>query len=161
MKILQVGLGNFGKNHLKAWVDLGLANELYLSDLAADDAAREWARYNLPRERVDPDFRKFIDRVDVVDIVTPSDSHFTLCQEAIARGKDVFVEKPMVMSSKEGEQLATEVRAAARILQVGYYYRFHPISVLVKKAIESGSSASCGICPDGSWASSGRAATWA
>ncbi len=138
MKILQVGLGNFGRNHLKAWAELGLTGDLYLADLATTEAAREWARYNLPADRVVADYRKILDRVDVVDVVTPSDSHYAICREALARGKDVFVEKPMVMTSEEAVALAHDVQQGRRILQVGYYYRFHPISALAKEAVDGG-----------------------
>ena len=32
-KILQVGLGGFGRNHLKAWHQIGMGDNLYLADL--------------------------------------------------------------------------------------------------------------------------------
>jgi predicted dehydrogenase len=53
-------------------------------------------------------------------------------------GKDVFVEKPITVRTEEAENLAALVEETGRILQVGYYYRFHPISCFIKDQIESG-----------------------
>ena len=36
-----------------------------------------------------------IDAVDVVDIVTPTLSHFDCAQKAIEKGKHIFIEKPI------------------------------------------------------------------
>jgi len=73
-----------------------------------------------------------------VAIATPAETHGELVRQALLAGKDVFVEKPMVMTSEESVKLAELVRRTSKILQVGYYYRFHPISHLVKETIDEG-----------------------
>jgi predicted dehydrogenase len=135
--ILQVGLGGFGRNHLRAWHELGLGDRLFIADLDPQRHA-EAHLFNLPPQRVGKDYRAFLDQVEVVDVVTPSTSHFQICSEALAAGKHVFVEKPMTMTAEEAQRLAAQVRETARTLQVGYYYRFHPISVYLHQAVARG-----------------------
>ncbi|MCH8055662.1 MAG: Gfo/Idh/MocA family oxidoreductase, partial [Deltaproteobacteria bacterium] len=137
MKILLVGLGGFGRNHLRAWHEMGLGGDLYVADL---DPARhaDTKLFNLPADHVTTDYRSFLDEADIVDIVTPSTSHFQLCMAAFEAGKDVFVEKPMTMTSQEARDLAEAVNRTGRILQVGYYYRYHPISIDLHKSIRAG-----------------------
>ena len=137
MKVLQIGLGGFGKNHIEAWARMGLADSLYVADLRPG-AFELLKRYGISPEHFSADFREFLDGADVVDVVTPSDSHFPLCREAIEAGKDVFVEKPITVATKEAEALASLVEKTGKILQVGYYYRFHPISRFIKEQIDSG-----------------------
>lgn len=138
MTILQIGLGGFGKNHLRAWCQLGRARQLRVTDL--DPAKLEEARevFGLTSEQLGTDYRSFLDRADVVDIVTPSDSHAALCRAALEAGKDVFIEKPMTMTSHEADEIAAAAAASGRLLQVGYYYRFHPISRYIREQIRLG-----------------------
>jgi predicted dehydrogenase len=136
-KILLIGLGGFGRNHLRAWHEMGLGTNLFVAELDSD-RHRECGIFGLPRERISTDFGKFLTDVDIVDIVTPSTSHFELCRTALKAEKDVFVEKPMTMTSEEATALAKLVSESGRILQVGYYYRFHPISHYLYENISAG-----------------------
>lgn len=137
MRILQIGLGNFGKRHLEAWHRLGLGEQLWIAEL--DE--RKWAgarMFNVPHERLTRDLADVLDRVDVVDVVTPTESHFALCCRALERDKDVFVEKPMTMTLAEARSLAELADRKRRLVQVGFYYRYHPSSQRVKAEIAAG-----------------------
>ncbi len=135
--VLLAGLGGFGRNHLRAWSDLKIGDALYVAEL--DPALHDECRvFNVPLDHISTDFNQLLQKVDVVDIVTPSTSHFALCKAALEAGKDVFVEKPMTMTSEEARELASLVRQSERVLQVGYYYRFHPIAPVLKAALSSG-----------------------
>jgi UDP-N-acetylglucosamine 3-dehydrogenase len=136
-KILLIGLGGFGKNHLRAWCEMGRGDDLFVAELDLE-RHQECRMIGLPQERITTDYRRVLDRVDLVDVVTPSTSHFAICKAALLAGKDVFVEKPMTMTAKEAEDLADVVAATDRILQVGYYYRFHPISQYLKDKMHAG-----------------------
>ena len=59
MKILLVGLGGFGRNHLRAWHEMGMGPDLYVADL---DTARhaDTKQFNLPSDHVTTDYRDFM-----------------------------------------------------------------------------------------------------
>ena len=116
---------------------MGMGGDLYIAELDQSRYA-ETRVFNMSPERLTTDYRAFIDQVDIVDIVTPSTSHFQLCMEALEAGKHVFVEKPMTMTSQEAQSLATAVGESRLALQVGYYYRFHPVSIELQKSITEG-----------------------
>ena len=137
MNILQVGLGNFGKRHLEAWHRLGLGDQLWICE-TNESQWRETARYRFPQERMVRALPMVMDRVDIVDIVTPTQTHFDLCREALQCGKDVFVEKPMTMTSEEAQAIAGLAERQQRLVQVGFYYRFHPASQRLKAEIQKG-----------------------
>ncbi len=67
------------------------------------------------------DYREVINRpdVDAVLIATPDHWHARIALEAMDKGKDVYLEKPMCHTIEEAKQLASTVRETKRVLQVG------------------------------------------
>jgi predicted dehydrogenase len=136
-RILLIGLGGFGRNHLRAWYEIGRGTDLFVAELDPQ-RHKECRVVGLPDSRITTDYRAFLDQVDVVDVVTPSTTHFDICRTALLAGKDVFVEKPMTMTSTEADELADIVGTTRRTLQVGYYYRYHPLSLALRDRIRAG-----------------------
>src|SRR3989338_482908 len=129
--VLLVGVGGFGRNHLKAWIELGYLDHLYVCErdpLKFDSIQK----YGISISRISNDIDAFLDQVHLVDICTGSESHFKLAKWALQHDKDIFIEKPMTMTSREAHQLEPLVRGKNRKLQVGYYYRFHYLSQKLK-----------------------------
>lgn len=135
--VVQVGLGNFGMRHLEAWHRLGFGDRLWI----AEPDERRWqetARYRVPKARLVRSLSDVLDQVEIVDIVTPTQSHTALCRQALDAGKDVFIEKPMTLTSEEARQIAELAERTKRVVQVGYYYRFHPIAQRLKAELGDG-----------------------
>ncbi len=67
------------------------------------------------------DYREVIERpdIDAVIVATPDHWHAKMALEAMARGKDVYCEKPMVHTIDETRQMVETVRKTQRVLQVG------------------------------------------
>ena len=137
MDILQIGLGNFGTRHVEAWVRLGFGERLWV----VDPDASKWAdavRAGVPEQRLLRSPGQALARVQIVDVVTPTDSHHALCRQALDAGKDVFVEKPMTRTSAQARELAELADQRGRLLQVGFSYRFHPASLRLRQEIQAG-----------------------
>jgi len=135
--ILLVGLGAFGKNHFAAWQKLGKLDKLYISDIS-EESQRYLEDLRFDLTRFSSDWRSFIDKVGVVDVVVGTDSHFSICQHALEAGKDVFCEKPLTMTSTEASALSEMAERSGALLQVGYYYRYHPLARPIQEIIHSG-----------------------
>lgn len=78
-----------------------------------------------------------IDAVDVVDIVTPTLSHYQCAVQAIKKGKHVFLEKPITNTIEEAENLITLAKEYQVKGQVGHVERFNPAFLSVKDKIEN------------------------
>lgn len=80
---------------------------------------------------------ELIDAVDVVDIVTPTLSHFDCAKMAIEKGKHIFIEKPITKTIEEAESLI-ELAAKHNVKgQVGHVERFNPAFTAVKDKIHN------------------------
>ncbi len=71
------------------------------------------------------DYRELLDKKDVqaVFIAAPNHWHVRMASDAIAAGKDVYLEKPVTHRIEENEPLIRTVRASNRILQCGMQQR--------------------------------------
>ena len=84
---------------------------------------------------VTTDYRKLLERkdVDVVVIATPDHWHALQFIDACKAGKDVYVEKPLSLTIREGQLMVQAARKYNRITQVGTQRRS---SAICQKAIE-------------------------
>ncbi|CAM4388997.1 Gfo/Idh/MocA family protein [Zobellia roscoffensis] len=80
---------------------------------------------------------KLIEAVDVVDIVTPTLSHFDCAKKAIEKGKHIFIEKPITNTYEEAEQLLELEKKYNVKGQVGHVERFNPAFSAVKHQINT------------------------
>ena len=76
------------------------------------------------------EYKKLIESkdVDAVVIATPLHMHYEIALAALDAGKHVFVEKTMMYSMKQCEQIVLATRAhASQVFQVGHQHRFDPV----------------------------------
>lgn len=87
------------------------------------------AKYGLKRFSSE---EELIDACDAVDVVTPTQYHFPVCERAIKRGKHVFVEKPMAHTMDEAKALVALAKESKIKFQVGHVERFNPAFLAAK-----------------------------
>ncbi|WP_407922320.1 Gfo/Idh/MocA family protein [Agromyces humi] len=148
LRIAMIGHGFMGAAHSQGWrtaprvFDLPAAVEMSVvvgrnADSVADAAAKwGWAASAT-------DWREVIarDDIDVVDIVTPGDSHADIAIAALEAGKHVLCEKPLANTVAEAEAMAdAAARAAARGIRamVGFTYRRVPAVTFLRDLIAQG-----------------------
>jgi UDP-2-acetamido-3-amino-2,3-dideoxy-glucuronate N-acetyltransferase len=134
-KILLLGLGRWGANHLRNLNNLPV--ELYVAEVG-DKQLEPARKLGLPANRLTTNYKDFAGLVDGVVVVTPAQAHFPLCKEFLEAGKDVFVEKPLTLANAESKQLVELAAKTQRILQVGHILRFDPATQWLREAIQNG-----------------------
>ncbi len=67
------------------------------------------------------------DRLDLVTVATPNDTHFEIAKALLEAGFHVLCEKPMTMTVPEGEELVRVAQVADRICAVNYGYSGYPL----------------------------------
>lgn len=83
------------------------------------------------------DLDELIAAVDVVDVVTPTLSHFEAGKKAIIAGKHLFIEKPITNTVEEAEALVALAREYRVKGQVGHVERFNPAFMAVASKIDN------------------------
>ena len=71
------------------------------------------------------EYERILDRkdIDAVMVVTPDHWHVPISLAAVRAGKDVYVEKPLILTVREGRQLCDAVKQYGAVLQVGSQQR--------------------------------------
>ena len=132
IKVGVLGAGHLGKIHLRLLQQSEKYELVGFYDPFDDNATKVAAEFGYTKfESIDT----LIDAVDVVDIVTPTLSHFDCAVSAIKKGKHVFIEKPISNTVEEAEtiiKLAKEYNVKG---QVGHVERFNPAFSAVKNQI--------------------------
>jgi predicted dehydrogenase len=124
LKIGVLGAGHLGKIHLNCILQLPEKYELvgfYDPSKEAAQAASE--KYKLKAFDTVEDL---IDAVDVVDIVTPTLSHYDCASKALKKSRHVFIEKPITNTVEEARSLINLALEADVKMQVGHVERFNP-----------------------------------
>jgi len=134
-KVLLLGLGRWGVNHLRNLHSLPV--ELYVAEVG-EKQLEPARKLGMPAERLTTDYKNFAAKVDCAAVVTPAQTHFALCREFLEAGKDVFVEKPLTLANEESKQLAELAEKKKRILQVGHILRFDPATLWLRDAVQAG-----------------------
>ncbi|HPR33699.1 MAG TPA: Gfo/Idh/MocA family oxidoreductase [Prolixibacteraceae bacterium] len=78
------------------------------------------------------------EEVNAVVIAVPDHSHAMIAIAACKAGKDVYLEKPMTFTIKEGQELCRVVRETGRVLAVGSQQRSDPNFQHAAKLVQSG-----------------------
>ncbi|MDU0345299.1 Gfo/Idh/MocA family oxidoreductase [Microbacterium sp. KSW2-29] len=148
LRVAMIGYGFMGAAHSVGWrqaprmFELPRAVEMTVvvgrnADAVAS-AAEKWGWSESAT-----DWREVVarDDIDIVDIVTPGDSHAEIAIAALEAGKHVLCEKPLANTVAEAEAMAEAAeRARARGIRsmVGFTYRRVPAVTLLRDMIAEG-----------------------
>lgn len=132
IKIGVLGAGHLGKIHLKCIKQIPEYELVGFYDPDIENAKAVAAELGL---KSFDDASSLIEVSDVVDIVTPTISHFDCAMEAIKKSKHVFIEKPIAASPQEALKLLNLAAEADVKVQVGHVERFNPAFTAAKNDI--------------------------
>lgn len=133
MKIIQIGIGGWGKNHARILSELGVLSAVCDAD---EQKSKEFG------EKYSVNYYSSLDKLleseefDAAFVVTPTSTHTKIAKKLLKARKHVFVEKPLTYESQDGEELAELAEKNRVILTCGYIERFNPAVAVVKKLIK-------------------------
>ncbi len=124
LRIGVLGAGHLGKIHLNCINQLPNVYDL-VGFYDPNEAVAEQVSKELGYRRFSS-IEELLQHVDVIDIVTPTLSHYTCAKQAIEMGKHFFIEKPITETMEQAEELIAEIEKHALKAQVGHVERFNP-----------------------------------
>ncbi|MFD0712917.1 Gfo/Idh/MocA family protein [Paenibacillus sp. GCM10027626] len=153
LKIGLVGLGFMGRTHFRSYLRLqeaGVPIQLTAicdgddnkfngkfaeGNLEVDHSGADWSQYNLYS---DLETMLAEEELDVVDITLPTFLHAETVIKALNKGHHVLCEKPMAMTSEEGQAMIEAARRSGKTLMIAQCLRFWPAYEYLKDTVASG-----------------------
>jgi predicted dehydrogenase len=131
IRVAVVGVGAFGRNHLRVYRELEAATPGLVKLVAiveADGITRREAaeRLNVPAYPTVAELLASPHRPDAASICVPTIHHAAVAEELLANGVDVLIEKPFASTLEEADRVLALANANHRILQIGHLERFNP-----------------------------------
>lgn len=135
VKVAVIGVGGWGKNHLRVLSELGCLAAF--CDIDPEKVKRYEDKYRVKGYScIEGMLRR--EALDAAVICTPTITHYEVAKKTINSGLHTFVEKPLTLTSKEGEELLEAAEKQGVILTSGYIERFNPAVTALKELIVSG-----------------------
>ncbi len=135
-KVAVIGSGYWGKNLVRNFSGLGALacvcdkNETILKNFQEQYQGLEICLA----------VHDVLNRKDIqgVVIATPAETHYTLAKEALLAGKNVYVEKPLVLFEDQCRELINMAEGKGLVLMVGHLLQYHPVFIRLKQLVASG-----------------------
>ena len=134
LKIGVLGAGHLGKIHLRLLSQSSKYELVGFYDPFKENAEKVASEFGY---KAFDTIAELIAAVDVVDIVTPTLSHYDCAVEAIQAGKHIFLEKPISNTVEEAEHIIALAKEYNVKGQVGHVERFNPAFKAVKDKINN------------------------
>ena len=127
-----VGVGSLGRHHARNYAELAREGRVEFvgvcdtsdetrSKVASDSACASYA-----------DWRELLDKVDVVSIATPTETHCEIACAFLDKGVHVLVEKPIALTLDEADKMIAAAGNTGAKLMIGQLERFNPAMVALR-----------------------------
>jgi predicted dehydrogenase len=138
LRVLGVGAGYFSQFQYQAWQEIPRAECVGIVNRDQAKATALAARFRIPR--VLPDLEQALEALhpDLLDIITPPETHLAFATQAIARGIPVVCQKPFCRNYAEALALTELAQRAGVPLVVHENFRWQPWWREVKRLLDTG-----------------------
>ncbi len=123
LKIGVLGAGHLGSIHMKLLKEIPAFQVLGFYDPDFEKSVKAQETFSLNSFM---SVKDLVEQCDVVDVVTPTLSHYDCAALALRKSKHVFIEKPVTNTLGEARKLSNLAREADTKVQVGHVERFNP-----------------------------------
>jgi len=136
INVAVVGIGYWGKNLVRNFHELGALAMLCDGERSVEERCGN----EYKSVRFCGDFSVVLSdpSISAIALATPATTHYEMAKAALEAGKDVFVEKPLAIDVKQGEDLVNLAAAQHRVLMVGHILRYHPAILKLQQLIRDG-----------------------
>jgi len=134
-----LGCGFMGRTHAEIYKLLSFKKDIRLAGVCDTDktTAESTSRISMSEIFDNADEMIGSDDLDVIDICLPTYLHFEYAKKTILAGKDLFIEKPAVLTLEEAKQLTELKEKHGTKIMVGQCLRFWNEYVALKEINDS------------------------
>jgi len=124
--------------HLPGWTRDPRCEVVAICDVDESLAAKAAADFGIPAHGTD--YRAVVarDDIDVIDVCTPSATHFELAMAALEAGKHVLCEKPVAFDFRETARAAELAKSRGLKTKLGFTFRYAPAMRYMRELVDQG-----------------------
>ena len=129
MKIVQIGIGGWGKNHIRILSQLGVLSAI--CELDSQKCKEYGKKYSINHYESLEELLEF-EEFDGAIVTTPTSTHTDIATKLLNAKKHVFVEKPITYKSEDGEKLTklAEKKKGCDLEKIfRFIFMFHDLSL--------------------------------
>jgi predicted dehydrogenase len=145
VRVAHIGLGGMGNSHMNWFAAIPEVDIVGLCDVDSEHLSKtqQSLQNKFPKHQAKTyaDFRHILDRkdVDAITCATPDHWHAQIAIMAFQAGKDVYGEKPLSFSAREGKKMLKAQNKYNRVFQLGTQIHagdnYHRVAELIKAGI--------------------------
>ncbi len=138
IKVATVGTGYFSRFQYAAWHRMTNARLIGICNRSVEPALELAKKYNIAS--VFSDFEKMLDdcKPDLIDIITPPETHSAYVQAAVDRGLTTICQKPFTPNLREATKLVEHIKKKKAKVIIHENFRFQPWYQQIKKMLAHG-----------------------
>lgn len=129
IRVAVIGAGEHGRHHARIYKSLPGAELAGVYDIVPERRSQLAAELGT---RAFASLDEAWSAADAASLVIPTTQHAAVARQALARGIDLLVEKPITATVGEADALIRHATESGRILQVGHVERFNPGAAAAK-----------------------------
>jgi len=138
LRVAVVGSGYFSQFHYEAWSRIEGVRMVALASRDPESAAARAEAFGVPEAYDDAARMLDQERPDLLDIVTPPETHLELVRAVAERGISAICQKPLAPDLAESERLVGLAERAGIMLAVHENFRFMPWFRHARQVIDAG-----------------------
>jgi predicted dehydrogenase len=124
--------------HLPGWTRDPRSEVVAICDVSEEPLQEAAAAFAIPHQS--QNFQEIVQRddIDVIDVCTPSHTHFELAMAALEAGKHVLCEKPVAFDFRDTTRAAELARRNGLKTKLGFTFRYSPAMLYMKELVDQG-----------------------
>jgi len=131
MNVGVIGVGKIGSIHLNTYKNLKDIDKIYIVDI---DKNKLLNYKDIPSF---VDYKKLLNKVDIVSIATPTNTHFEIAEFFLKNNISVLLEKPITDNIKQAEKLIEISKKNKTILFAGHIERYNNAYLAIKDIVKN------------------------
>jgi len=131
-RVAVVGVGSFGRNHVRV---IHQSEHAELAGVLDTDPERAAAAASTQACPVLASLEDLAGRAHAAVVATPTHTHAEIGRRLMELGVDVLIEKPIARTADEARMLVETAERTGRVLQVGHLERFNPAVAALEAVI--------------------------
>lgn len=135
-----IGTGWIAEAHVESLKLMPDVEIVAAADLIPGKAEKFMEKYGVPNVRCYPDHKSMLEaeELDAVSVCTYNTTHAVCTIDALEKGVNVLLEKPMCVTVEEAAEIIRAERRSGKLLSIGFQPRMDENMQMVKKVVQSG-----------------------